>query len=163
MDDYEINLETLLIIPFGNGKSKIFEFDRDFIINKVSLDVIKESCLFFGCSYDGRKEASKEILNIDMKVPILVEESHDIIFFPVTSCINKNSIWISYQNLIKYNKVNDFSTVLFFKGNRKIKIDIRYNLVDNQVIRCLKLKSFINNRKVFFDKMYFDDENIYDV
>ena len=98
-----------------------------------------------------------------MKVPILVEDSHDIIFFPVTSCINKNSIWISYQNLIKYNKFNDFSTVLFFKGNRKIKIDIRYNLVDNQVIRCLKLKSFINNRKLFFEKMYLCDNDIRDI
>ena len=32
MDDYEINLETLLILPFGNGKSKIYEIDREFII-----------------------------------------------------------------------------------------------------------------------------------
>ena len=147
MKNYEINLETLLIVPFANGKSKVYEFDSDYIIGCGSLNIIKNSCLFFGCSYEGRREAVKNIINIDMKVPILVEESNNIIFFPVSSCINKNSIWISYQNLLKYSKLDEFSTILWFKNGKKIVVDVKYNLIDNQVIRCLKLKSFIENRK----------------
>lgn len=146
---YEINLETLLIIPFSNGKSKIYEFDKEYIVNRVTLDIIKDSCLFFGCSYEGRRDAVKNIINVDMKVPILVEESHNIIFFPITSCVNKNSIWISYQNLVKYSKFNEFSTVLYFKNGKQIIVDVKYNLIDNQVIRCLKLKSLIDRRRDF--------------
>jgi len=149
MKDYEINIETLLIVPFAHGKSKIYEVDREYIIDSVTIDIIKNSCLFFGCSYDGRREAVKNILGIDMKVPILVEDSHNIIFFPTTSCVNKNSIWVSFQNLIKYSKVDEFSTTLFFKNGKHVVVDVKYNLIDNQVIRCLKLKSFIDNRKEF--------------
>lgn len=150
MHNYEINVETLMIIPYEHGKSKVYEYDAEYIVNMVSLDVIRNSCLFFGCSFDGRKEAVKNILGVDMKVPILVEDSKNIIFFPVGNCINKNSIWISYQNLLKYSKKSEFSTVLYFKNNKQIVVDVKYNLIDNQVIRCIKLDSLLNKRKNFF-------------
>ena len=91
-------ITTVLILFIFNSVHiipKYINLQNDFLFNFLQN-------FSFAWHYDS---ASKGILNIDMKVPILVEESHDIIFFPVTSCINKNSIWISYQNLIKYNKV----------------------------------------------------------
>ena len=151
MNNYIINKETLLIIPYGKRKSKVFEYDRNFIINEATGNIIKNSCLFFGSSLEGRREAVKYILNVDMKVPILVEDIKNMIFFPVSNCINKNSIWISYQNLLKYYKFNEFSTVLYFKSNKEIKIDVKYNLIDNQVIRCIKLESLLNKRRNFIN------------
>lgn len=149
MGEYEINAETLLIMPMGNGKSRIYEFDRDFVINSNPIDILNESCLFFGCSLEGRRDAVKNILGIDMKVPILVEDTRNIIFFPTTNCVHKNSIWISYQNLLKFYKLDDFSTVLYFCNNKQITVDIRYNIIDNQVIRCIKLESLLKKRKQF--------------
>lgn len=149
MNSYEINAETLLIIPFEEEKSKVYEYDGEYIVNMVPLDIVKNSCLFFGCSFEGRKEAVKKILGIDMKVPILVEDSKSIIFFPVTNCIKENSIWVSYQNLLKYSKKDKFSTILYFRDNRVFNIDEKYNLVDNQVIRCIKLEKLLVKRKNF--------------
>ena len=48
----------------------------------------------------------------------------------------------------KYIKFNEFSTVLCFYNNRKIKVDVKYNLIDNQVIRCLKLDTILSKRKM---------------
>lgn len=149
MDNYIINVETLLIVPYGRGKSKIFENDRTFIVNEPTGNILKNSCLFFGSSIEGRRDAVKQILGIDMKVPIIVENIKDMIFFPVSDCIKRNSIWISYQNLLKYSKFNEFSTVLYFKSNKKIRVDAKYSLIDNQVIRCIKLETLINKRKDF--------------
>ena len=47
MPSYEINIETLLIVPYGNGKSKVYEYDGEYIVNMVPLDIIKNSCCFF--------------------------------------------------------------------------------------------------------------------
>jgi len=151
LNEYEINAETLLIIPFGKGKSKVYEYNEEFVINMSSLDIIKHSCLYFGCSYEGRKDSAKSFIGVDMKVPIIIEESRNIIFFPTNSCINKNSIWVSYQNLLKYYKLNDFSTILYFKKNKSYKVDVKYKLVDNQVIRCMKLNTFLCKRKNFIE------------
>lgn len=149
LNNYEINVETLLILPYEKGKSKVYEYDGEYIVNLSPLSIIKNSCLYFGCSYEGRKEGIKTMIGVDMKVPILIEESKNIIFFPTSSCVNRSSIWVSYQNLLKYSKINEFSTVLYFRNNRSIKIDTKYNLIDNQVIRCIKLETLLVRRKNF--------------
>lgn len=149
MNSYEINVETLLIIPLGKNKSKVYEYDSEYEVNMSPLAIIKNSCLYFGSSYEGRRDAVKEIIGIDMKVPIIVEDGRNIIFFPTSSCINRNSIWISYQNLLKYSKVDEFSTVLYFNGNKSIKVNTKYNLIDNQIIRCIKLDTLLLKRKNF--------------
>lgn len=154
--EYEINAETLLIIPYGKNKSKVFEYNEEFIVNLESLEIIKNSCLYFGCTYEGRRESVKDLIGVDMKVPILIEESRNIIFFPTTSCINKNSIWVSFQNLVRYSKLNDFSTVLYFGKNRKIEVDVKFSLVDNQFIRCIKLSSFMVKRRKLIEDSGFE-------
>ena len=156
LSEYEINAETLLIIPCGERKTKVYEYSEEFIVNLNSLEIIKNSCLYFGCTYEGRRESVKNMLGVDMKIPILIEDSRNIIFFPTNSCINKNSIWISFQNLVKYNKFDDFSTVLYFGRNRGFNIDVKYNLVDNQYIRCNKLYSFLEKRRNLVKNSEFD-------
>ena len=156
LNSYEINGETLLIIPLEKGKSKVFELDGDFVVNMSPLAIIKNSCLFFGCTYEGRRDASKEIIGVDMKVPIIIEDSRNIIFFPTSSCIHKSSSWISYQNLLKYSKINDSSSILYFKNGKSLPIDVKYNLVDNQVVRCIKLDTLLIKRRTFFHR-----ENIF--
>lgn len=151
MNNYIINVETLLIIPYGRGKSKIFENDRTFIVNEPTGNILKNSCLFFGSSIEGRRDAVKQILEVDMKVPIIVEDIKNMIFFPVSDCVKRNSIWVSYQNLLKYSKFNEFSTVIYFKCGKKVRVDAKYSLIDNQVIRCIKLETLINKRKAFLN------------
>ena len=87
-----------------------------------------------------------------MKVPILIEDSKNIIFFPISNCVHKNSIWISYQNLVKYTKLDELSTVLYFQNNKQLVVDVKYNLIDNQVIRCAKLDTMLNKRRNFLKK-----------
>ena len=159
MNNYEINVETLLIVPFGKGKSKVYEYDSEFVVNMSPLAIIKNSCLYFGSSYEGRKEAIKSIIGVDMKVPIVIEDGKNIIFFPTSSCINRSSIWISYQNLLKYSKVDEFSTVLYFRSNNSIKVDTKYNLIDNQIIRCIKLDTLLTKRKNFIKSECLITEN----
>lgn len=149
LNHYEINGETILIVPLGKNQSKVYEFGGEYIVQQQPLTIIKNSCLYFGSSYEGRKEGVKSLIGVEMKVPIIIEDSRNIIFFPISSCINQNSIWISYQNLLKYAKVDEFSTVLYFKENRNIQIEAKYNLVDNQIIRCIKLESLLVKRKNF--------------
>lgn len=149
MNSYEINAETLLIVPIGKGKSKVYEYDGEYEVNMSPLAIIKNSCLYFGSSYEGRKDAIKDMIGVDMKVPIIIEDGKNIIFFPTSSCINRSSIWVSYQNLLKYSKVNEFSTILYFRNNRSIQVNTKYNLIDNQIIRCVKLDSLLLKRKNF--------------
>ena len=162
LDDYQINIDTFVIIPIGKSKSKVYEAGESFIVNKSSFKIIEDSCLYFGSSYDGRRYATKNLIGVDMKIPIIIEESRNIIFFPTSSCIRDNSIWVSYQNLLKYSKFNDLVTTLYFKNSKGIQIGCKYNLIDNQVIRCIKLERILFDRKKFVEKEYFVLNHDYD-
>ena len=146
--DYVINYETLAILSYGKNKSKVYEYDGVFIINMNVMDIIKNSCLFFGCSLEGRKDGTKHLINCEMKVPIIIEDSGSLIFFPTSSYRNKTNIWISYNNLLNYTKIDNSNTMLFFKENNKISVNIKYNIIDNQIIRCIKLDAVFNKRRL---------------
>ena len=85
MDNYEINRNTLAIIPISYNKSKVIEKDNVFIINIDPINIIKYSCEYFGSTYEGRHKGTKSIMNITHKSPIIIEESKVLICFPTTS------------------------------------------------------------------------------
>ena len=146
-EEYIINCETLVIVPFGENKSKVYEFEEEFIVNMDVVTIVKNSCLFFGSSLEGRRLGTKSLINCEIKVPIIIEDSQNLIFFPSLSYKSLKNTWISYNNLLKYSKKDKNSTLLYFKQNRNICLDIKYNIIDNQIIRCIKLDAIINKRK----------------
>ena len=110
VESYIINCETLLILSLNDNSCKVFEFDDVIIVKKSISHIIKDSCLYFGSSLDGRKEGTKSLINCEMKVPIIIEDSQNLIFFPTSSYRNSMNIWVSYNNLLKYSK-NDIHSM----------------------------------------------------
>ena len=147
INNYIVNMETLLLIPVDNKKTKVFELDEEFIVKKNIMEIIENSCLFFGSSYEGRKEGTKALLKCWIKVPIIMEESRNLILFPTLSFKNEKNIWVVYNNLVDYKKYDLDNTLFLFKNNNDIKVNVKFDIVDNQVFRCLKLDAIIRKRK----------------
>ena len=72
LNSYEINSDTLVIIPCGKNLSKVYEGNDVYLVHKSSFKIIQDSCLFFGCSYEGRREGSKFLIGSEMKIPIVI-------------------------------------------------------------------------------------------
>ena len=108
LKNYIINDETLLLIPYfynGANITKVYEFDEELLVEKLPYEIIKESCLFFGSSFEGRRDGTMALINCKMKVPVIIEESRKILFFPTCSIENSNNMWISYNNMINFNRL----------------------------------------------------------
>ncbi len=145
MNEYEINAQTLAIIPIGEEKSKVIEVNGDFIINASPIKIIDDSCKFFGSSYDGRFEGTKNLLGISHKAPIIVEETRKIIFFPTTSPRLDRCAWISLNNIDNYYEVLG-GTIIKFNCGKKEKINLSYGIIDNQVLRATRLEVILEKR-----------------
>ena len=100
--DYEINSSTLAIISMNDSCCKVLEEEEEYIINKSAYDVIDNSCKYFGSSYKGRYEGTKSLLGMNYKLPIIIEESRNIIFFPTSSPKLNDCFWISLNNISDY-------------------------------------------------------------
>jgi len=143
---YEIDLSTVMLIGLDDIKTKIITMDNEFILDIDSKKIIDNSCKFFGSSLNDRVNMTKRLINIKSKSPIIIEESRDIIFFPLKSIRDKCNIWISFNNLEKFVKSGD-KTIFYFKGNKQVEIDFSYYIIDNQVTRSLMLDYEVKKRR----------------
>lgn len=147
MNYYEINEETLAVISVDYNKTKVIEKNREYLIDKRAYSIMDESCNYYGSTYKGRLNAAKNILNCSYKLPILVEESQSIIFFPTKSSLEEDCCWINF-NYIKSvdKKINNKSTILFENGT-EIDIDTSKLSIENQIARSTRLCYLLNQRK----------------
>ncbi len=146
MDSYEINKDTCAIITINNEITKIIENEDDYFVNKSSYEVMEDSCAYYGSSCEGRIKGTKNILGSLYKVPIIVEESNDLIFFPTDSIKSSNCVWISVNQIKKYEKYNKYTKV-FFKNGKELILKISINSFELQLLRANRLSAIINQRK----------------
>ena len=48
MISYEVNCDTLALIPISENETKIIERNNIFIVNKPVMEIIEDSCEYFG-------------------------------------------------------------------------------------------------------------------
>ena len=108
---------------------------------------MEDSCNYYGSSYNGRLNAAKKILDSNYKVPILIEESEFIVFFPTKSSLLDDCCWINYSFIKKYD-TNGKKTTIIFKNNQQIDVDISKLSLENQISRSYKLELISRKRKL---------------
>ena len=148
---YEIDLSTLMLIGLDDENTKIITLDDELVINIDSKKIIDNSCKFFGNTLNDRVNITKRLINIKSKSPIIIEDTRNIIFFPLKSVRDKCNIWISFNNLEKYIK-KDEKTVFIFKNGKEVIIDFSYYIIDNQVTRSLMLDYELKKRRESLEK-----------
>lgn len=146
LDNYEITKSTLAIIPIDSKRCEVIEDEDEFVINKNSTKIIDDSCKFFGSSLNGRHEGTKNLIGVNYKAPIIVEETSEIIFFPTNSPRISDCTWISLNNLENYKK-NNGKTKVCFKNGKEIEVNVSYGSLENQVLRSTRLESILRKRK----------------
>lgn len=146
MIEYEINKDTCMLLAVDKYKTKVIELEREFILPVSTLEILDYSCKYYGSSYLGRKAGSINILKNIYKIPIIVEESRNIIFFPLSSPRYHHASWVSLSQIKYYRKKGNMTEVIF-QNNKSILLEISYPAFQNQVLRSSYLEIVSNNRK----------------
>ncbi len=147
MNEYEINEGTLAIVADEKGKCKVIEDNNSYVVNNTPFDVMEHSCKYFGSSYEGRRQGSKEIIGANYKLPIIVEDSRNIVFFPTLSSDDEECSWIAVNKIKKYEE-NEFNTTkITFINDKTIILPISYRSLQNQIFRATRLSYLLNERK----------------
>ena len=146
--NYEISKGTLAIVPNGEETSLVYEDENRYYIKEKPFKIMEESCKYFGSSYDGRKESAKSILGAEYKVPIIVEDSENIVLFPTTSPRSSECAWISLRNIKNIEKIDAGTTKIVFNNDKNVIIPISYRSIENQISRASRLELIMNRRKI---------------
>lgn len=143
MQNYIFNNGIIAVIK-SNKKTIIIDVDNIKVINKNIRFVISINCLINGSTIDGRKNATKRILNINYKIPIYIRDN--IILLQLKSIRNNCSMYISLNNIIDYKYKNNRLLIKCI-NNYIFTINIsKYNF-EKLIINGLKLNNVLKTKK----------------
>lgn len=145
MNEYEINEDTLAIIPLKN-KSIVYENNQKFVVDKNVNEIMEDSCEYFGSTLSGRQKGTSKLIGVTHKAPIIIEETREVIFFPTTSPRLPKCSWISLGNIRRYYRKKN-KLIIEFKNKKTIELDVSYGIIDNQFLRASKLGYILRQRK----------------
>ena len=144
---YEISKGTLAILPNEKNSSVVYEDDDRYIIKQTPYQIMEESCKYFGSTYEGRKDGAREMLGAEYKVPIVIEDSSNLIVFPTTSPFSDDCVWISLKRVEKIEKIDSNNTKIIFDNKTEIIVDSSYRTIENQLSRASRLDLILRNHK----------------
>ncbi len=144
---YEINKGTLALVPDNLESCIVYEDNEQYNIDQKAFSIMEESCKYFGSTYEGRKNGSKSILGVEYKVPIVIEDSDNLIVFPTTSPSSDDCAWISLKRVKKIEKLEFNNTKIIFDNDREIVVNCSYRSIENQLFRASRLDIILRNHK----------------
>ena len=146
MEKYEINDNTVAVVGVNDNFSEVIEKNKEYFIKDSSYSVMEHSCEYFGSTCNGRIIGSRKMLGLNYKVPIIIEEANDIIFFPLSEIDNPKCVWIALK---WFDSVEEEygNTYIHLKNGKKIKTKISKYSIENQVLKASKLHLILNQRK----------------
>ena len=144
---YEVSNGTLAIVPNEEESSLVYEDEERYIIEQSPFKIMEESCKYFGSTYQGRKDSARDILGAEYKVPIIVEDSENLIVFPTTSPAAADCVWVSLKRMKKFEKVDGFNTKIIFDNGKELIVPTSYRSVENQISRASRLDYVLRMRK----------------
>ncbi|MBR2678743.1 MAG: competence protein ComK [Bacilli bacterium] len=144
---YEINRGTLALVPKGEKSSLVYEDNDNYVIDQSPFSIMEESCKYFGSTYEGRKEGARNILGAEYKVPIVIEDSDNLIVFPTTSPQSEDCVWISLKRVKKIEKYNYNNAKIIFDNDKELIVNCSYRTIENQLSRASRLDIILRNHK----------------
>ncbi len=142
---YIINKDTYFLMKNGDNW-EIIEKTKKLVNRDNILNILNESCFYYGSSYFGRKKATKYLLGISSKAPIILNEKENLLLFPIFSLRSDKGLWFIYHNIVSYKKVNNYVEVTFLNGETYLFL-LSFTIFKNQYLKCGNLLAKITLRK----------------
>ncbi|WP_257351950.1 competence protein ComK [Pseudalkalibacillus decolorationis] len=149
--DYLINVDTMVILPhfdrFGNLYSMVCEVNRRFYVEEKPSEIINNSCLFNGSSFQGRVEGAIHITKYNRMVPIMICNRQGIYFFPTQSSKSNYCIWFAHDHIEAIAPKDADSCEVILSNKQAILIKSSKAVIETKVNRTAQYRHLVNQRE----------------
>lgn len=129
----------MIILPAKSTEysSKVIETKREIFLKDSPLDLIKRGCLGGGAGLEGRLESVTLFTGIERKIPVPIFPDQGIYCFPTHSPKHNDCCWIFPAHIRRTmaNKNNPKQSIVVFKNNLSIILDIPHEALQKQIHR----------------------------
>jgi competence protein ComK len=135
---YIVNQDTLYI-SFDGKFTVVNEQNTELVFEKDLINsILEESCIYYGSSYSGRIKGAKNILSSKYRLPVIISDNNELLFFPIKGAKDQEVIWFNFRKIKEFHKAGVFVEIIFQNDIVK-KFMISYTVFNNQMLRCSRL------------------------
>lgn len=143
--EYIINKATISIIPAKkiDYDSIVVEGERLRYIRQTPLKIIKESCIHYWSTYEGRRQAVIHHTGFKEKVPIPVNPKQGIIAIPTHAIKHIDCCWLMHDQVLQYERIKDdakYKTAVTFTNRKILKLDVSIRSFQSQMDRAFGIR-----------------------
>ncbi|WP_433745136.1 competence protein ComK [Falsibacillus pallidus] len=148
-NEYLATNETMALSPIQHPTYQTEIHDTDGIIysTQTPMDILRESCILRGSSYDGRIQSVRALYNFSYKTPLLLCQMDKLCAFPIMSPASRENVWI-FPNHIKYFHQTKNKVSVTFLNDLKMEVDCTHTVFTKQFGKAVVCQSFFLNPEV---------------
>lgn len=143
--NYVITTETQAIIAKDSNyyRSRILEKGKESSSVYKPDNIMNYSCIVYGASLEGRRNAVELMLKTRIKLPIPVFPDHNVYMFPTASIRKKDCVWLSYYHIYDYEQRDD-KTYIIFRDGSGLYVNASESTVDMQFKKTSQVIAQLN-------------------
>lgn len=145
MEKYIISNNTIALLKL-NKKTIIFDVDNTYVFNKNINCILDESCIYYGSSLKGRVSSIKKILNESYKIPILIDDTNNLVLIQLNSPRKKCCLYLMVNKIYDYKENKNLLDILCM-NNIIFRVNISKNILEKMLLKSLKINNILFLRK----------------
>ena len=140
-DEYKVNQKTIALLPAKavSHDTIAWEENQMLYVRQTPLEIIKESCLVYGSSYEGRRQAVTYNTSYQKKLPIPLSRQKHIYAFPTHATRNFDCHWIFSEHILQIiGSSTTKEAIIQFKNNQMLPLSVSRYVLEKQFHRTLE-------------------------
>ncbi len=133
-------MNKLLLLYANNGSCLGIDSEgNEHPYEKTAGEIISGWCILHACTMHGRQEAAAKMFGWHQKIPVLISEITQEIWFPVAGGKAADNVWICCDAVFSFHRAGDHQTRIVFLSGVVAVIDCDVRTVRLQMKRCRQL------------------------
>lgn len=146
MKNYLIDNDTIALLK-KRDKTIIYTLDDQKIFNTNYKFILEYNCNYYGSSLDGRKKSAKSILNVKYRVPIIVDELHNIILLQLNSSRDKECLFLVANKILDMEEKNNQLKITCI-NKQEFYVNLSKRSLEKMLLQSFKLNNTLKSRKI---------------
>lgn len=134
-----IHPEYLCHVVSIKGRTRPGNKHAEYYINQLLIEC-------YAATIESRKINVKRAHRIQRLVPIIIDDSHEFVMFPLHACKYKNALWLNLRHVMKFTSHNNGTEVSFRTGDSLV-VQVEKHLCENQYRRALEVLDYFKKYK----------------
>ncbi|WP_052000870.1 competence protein ComK [Gracilibacillus boraciitolerans] len=123
---YRITSNTLALLPAIDidYQTRIIEQDGERYVTSPPFAIIKENCIHYGASYEGRKKSVQHHLAFQQKTPIPIYPDKQLFAFSTEAATSYTCVWLLFHAITQIESISSTQSRIHFINQQTIILPI---------------------------------------